>query len=458
MEKIHNIKIKERNYIGGEVMKIKLGVIGVIDTVEKIKKIALEFKEQIDVSYFVYSNKEEILDILNERQGDLDVLLFSGSYPYFYAKNNNAITKPAVYVPRIATSIFETLWLIRDKKLDYTRVSIDVLNEKDVYEVLDSLNISKESIYVKSNSNFTDDGELFPFVDELFPFHYNLWKSGKISVAITSNSMVARKLKTAEIPVFRLYPTNPSIRGSINRAIYIADVERIKSTQIAIQIVRIKDDTQRNAFEYEFLKLKNRFETILIEYTQQNFGSFFPFGNNEYLIFTTRGAMNRKSIEMKFSKIIELEKDLNISFASGIGYGNTVYKAETNARIALAHAMKETNSCCFIVDEEGGISGPIGNDNEFDISYNLIVTDEKIQKIAKDINISPTYVAKIKSIIEQTGKDILDSKELSNVLGISLRSSRRIINQFLDGGYAKVIGKGRQSPTGRPRRIIRIEI
>lgn len=439
-------------------MKIKMGVIGVIDTVEKIKKIAQEFDNQIDVSYFVYSNRDEVIDILNQYQNGLDVLLFSGSFPYFFAKNKNAITKPAVYVPRIATSIYETLWLIRDQNLDYTRASIDVLEEKAVYEVLDSLNISRENFYINSNSNIYNGNELFPFVEQLYPFHYNLWEAGKINVVITSNSMVSRKLKSSGVPVFRLYPTNPSIRGSINRAIYIADVERIKSTQIAIQIVRIKDDAQRNAFEYEFLKLKNRFETILIEYTQENFGSFFPFGNNEYLIFTTRGALNRKSIEGKFSKIIDLEKGLNISFASGIGYGNTVYKAETNARIALAHAMKETNSCCFIVDEDGGISGPIGNKDDIDLSYNLIVTDEKIQKIAKDINISPTYVAKIESIIKQTGKDIIDSEELSNFLGISLRSSRRIINQFLDGGYAKVVGKGRQSPTGRPRRIIRIEI
>lgn len=439
-------------------MKIKMGVIGVIDTVEKIKRIVPEFHNQIQVSYYIYSNKDEIFDILKKHQDNLDVLLFSGSSPYFYAKNNNILTKPSVYVPRIATSIFETLWLIRDMNLDYTKASIDVLNEKHVNEVLDSLNIPKDNFYVKSGDYIDDGKQLSSYIENLVPFHYDLWKDGKISVAITSNSMVAKKLKSLGVPVFRLYPTIPSIRGSINRAIYISDVERIKSTQIAIQIVRIKDDTQRNAFEYEFLKIKNRFETILIEYTQQNFGSFFPFGNNEYLIFTTRGALNRKSIEEKFSKIIDLEKDLNILFASGIGYGNTVYKAETNARIALTHAMNETNSCCFIIEQDGGIVGPLGSMDNINLSYNLIVKDKRIQKIAEDINISPTYVAKIKSIIDQTGNDIIDSEELASFLGISLRSSRRIINQFLDGGYAKVVGKARQSPTGRPRRIIKIEV
>jgi hypothetical protein len=32
-------------------MKIKMGVIGVMDTVEKIKKIAHEFYDQVDISY-----------------------------------------------------------------------------------------------------------------------------------------------------------------------------------------------------------------------------------------------------------------------------------------------------------------------------------------------------------------------------------------------------------------------
>ncbi|SKC90195.1 hypothetical protein [Maledivibacter halophilus] len=432
-------------------MKIRIGVIGVFDTVEKIKKIMKEFSNQAEAYYFVYSKKEEIIDIVKNNQNNVDVLLFSGSFPYLYAQNNNAIKMPAVYVPRIASSIYDVLWKIRDRKLDYTSVSIDVIEEKDVYEVLDTLNIPKENFYVRSNSEMKN-------VDELFPFHYNLWKTGKTSVAITSNCKVKKRLVEAGTPVARLYPTNSSIREYINKAIYIADVERIKSTQTAIQIVRIKDDNIRNASEYEFLKLKNHFEAILIDYTQQNFGSFFPFGNNEYLIFTTRGALNKKSIGKKFSKIIELEKELNIVFASGIGYGSTVYKAEINARIALSHAMKKTASSCFIVDEDGEISGPISSCDEIDISYKLFVTEDRIQNIANEINISPTYVAKIKSIIEQTGKDVMDSEEISNYLSISLRSARRIINQFLDGGYAKVIGKGRQSPTGRPRRIIKIEI
>lgn len=260
------------------------------------------------------------------------------------------------------------------------------------------MNIPKENIYVKVNSEIIN-------IDENITFHYQLWKSG-------------------------------------------ADVERIKSTQIAMQIVRIKDDSQQISFEYELLKLKKQFETLLIEYTQQNFGSFFPFGNNEYLIFTTRGALNQKSVEERFPKIIGLETKLNILFASGIGYGNTVYKAEVNARIALAHAMKESYSYCYIVDEYGTISGPLGKSDEMNLSYNLIVTDEKVQAIADKIKISATYIAKIKSIIERTGKDIMDSESLSNYFFISLQSAGRIMNDLIDGGYAKVIGKGRQAPTG----------
>jgi hypothetical protein len=430
-------------------MNIRLGIIGTKETLEKIKTVVPEFKDKINVKYLVYVDKDETIDILKSCQNDIDVILFSGTDPYHYAKNADAIIKPAVYIPRVETSIYEVFWKIRDEGLDYTKVSIDAISGKAVDEVLNAFDIPKENIYVKSYKAIVN-------YDELVTYHYKLWKEKKVNAAVTGLSMAANKLKEIGVPVFKLYPTIPLIREYINKAIYLGDVERIKSTQIALQIISIKNESSDMSFQYEFLKLKNQFETSLIEYTQENFGSFFPFGVNEYLIFTTRGALNSKSVEEKFQKIVELDKKLGVSFSSGIGYGNTVYKAEVNARIAVDYSSKENYSCCYIVDEQGLISGPIGKNDDMNLEYDLIVTDKEIQDIAKKINISAAYVSKIKAIIESTGKNILDAEELSNYLGISLRSSRRILNQILDAGYANVIAKQSKSSTGRPRRIFEI--
>lgn len=129
-------------------MKIKLGIIGEKDT--------------INPYYFTYVNKIEVIDILLTYQNNIDVIFFSGSDPYYYAKNINAIIKPAVYIPRVETNIYEVLWKIRD--------------------------------------------------EELVSFHYDLWKNNKINAAVTGISGAAKKLRELGVPALRLYPTIPLIR------------------------------------------------------------------------------------------------------------------------------------------------------------------------------------------------------------------------------------------------------
>ena len=439
-------------------MNINICVIGVRDTVERISKHVAEFQDKVSISNFIYNKKEDILEILKEQQDKFDVILFSGSASYYYAKHEMELIKPATYVPRVAASLLQTLWGIRDSGLDYTRMSIDVLKEDNVYETLDELNICTENVYVKSSYGIQDSNELMKFVEELVPYHYDLWKKGKTSIAITSNLSAYKALRELGVPVFRLYPTAMSIRNSIINAIHIADVEKIKSTQIAIQIVKIKNAVQHYTFEYKFLKLRNQFEAILIEYAQQNFGSFFSFGNNEYLIFTTRGLLSKENIESKFKNIIDLEKNLNIVFSSGVGYGSTVYVAEKNARIALSYATNEDKSCCYIVDEDENIVGPIGDELGNDLIFQLLVKDEKIQSMAEKMNISSTYVAKIKAVMQQTGRSEVDTEELAELLDVSLRSSTRIIKKFMDNDYAEVVGNYRKSPKGRSRRLFKFNI
>jgi hypothetical protein len=430
-------------------MKIKLAIIGEEDTLNKIKIVVEEFTETIIPYYFVYKNRDEVGNILIKCNDDTDVILFSGSDPYYYAENIEAINKPSVYIPREAICIYEVFWKIRDEGLNYKRVSIDAIKRKSVDEVLEELNINKENIYVKDYKPFVD-------YNELVSYHYELWKENKIDVAVTGIARAANKLKEMGVPAFRLYPTAPLIREYIYKAIYLGDVERIKSTQVAIQIVKIKNKLEDMSSEYEFLKMKNQFETNLIEYTQENFGAFFPFGRDEYLIFTTRGALKNSYENNKFDKIIELSRAEGISIASGIGFDKTLHKAELNARIALDYAMKETYSCSYILGGKGVITGPIGKDNGLHLLYNSFDNVTDIEEISKKIKISTAYISKIKAIINTSGDNVIDAEMLANYLGVSMRSSRRILNLILSADYAKVVGKRNDENVGRPKRLFEI--
>ncbi|MCT4617915.1 MAG: hypothetical protein N4A62_00765 [Marinisporobacter sp.] len=430
-------------------MKLKLGIIGPVDTVNKIESVTEKFSEEIESIPYPYKDKNETIEILRKHQGEVDVLLFSGQVPYFRAKENGVIHKPAVYIPRRGSSVYKVFWQMKECSIDYTKISFDTIDELAIDEVIKELNIPMERVFVKPFSEDIDH-------ETLLDFHYKLWKEKKINIAVTCVSMVYEKLKELNVPVFKLYPTASLIREYVNKAIYKGDVEKIKGSQIAVQIVKIKNKTSNMASQYEFLKLKNKIEEGLISYTQENFGSLFPFGRDEYMIFTTRGAISAQWKSFELYQHLQIEDVSKIKLASGIGFGNSVHEAEANARIALGHGIDEDENCCFVVDEKGKITGPIRENNDASLSYDITVVEKEIKEMAEKIKISATYISKMKSIIKRTGKNEMSAEELANYLGISVRSGRRILKQITDAGYAEIVATKSIASSGRPRQIYKL--
>lgn len=438
-------------YEGDYVMKIKVGIIGSLETNEKIKEVLKEFQDTVEIYVYSYQHKNETPKLVQDSQKEVDVLLFSGQVPHGIAHENHLIRKPFEFIPRTGSSLYRVFWHMQAQDMDYRRVSFDTIEQEAIEETLKELEIPIDKLYVKSYRGDID-------YSELIEFHHRLWKEKKINVAASCVGEVYRSLKELNVPVFRVFPTRSLIRECIHRALFKVDVEKIKGTQIAIQIVKLKNRNHRISSEYEYLKLKNQLETALISYTQEHFGSIFPFGRDEYLIFTTRGAVDIERKTFKILQLIKLQTSLEIELASGIGFGDTVHEAEVNARIALDYAAAEDCNCCYILDEKGIISGPVYEEQGEPLIYDLMVEDEAIQRMAREIKISASYVSKIQSIIQRIGRNNFEAEELANYLGISERSARRILKQIVDAGHGAICASENRTGIGRPRQIYEINL
>lgn len=432
-------------------MKIQLGIIGSLETIDKIKSVLEEFEDKVDAYVFCYHDKKETIEMLEQCQKKTDVILFSGQVPYSIAHKDRSIRQPTVFIPRTGTSLFTAFWQMKIDNIDFSRISFDTIAQESIDEVIKELDISIDNMYVKYYPGDID-------YHEVTEFHHSLWKDKKINIAATCLSTTYRNLKALGVPVIRLYPTRPLIREYINKAIYKGDVEKIKATQMAVQVVKIKNSNRNISTEYEFLKIKNKLEEGLICYTQENLGSIFPFGRDEYLIFMTRGTIDAYFNSFRLPRYIAVESDLKVELASGIGFGDSVHVAEVNARNALDYALRETKNCCYILDEKGVILGPIFEEESNPLSYDLLVEDDTMLGMAKDIKISASYVSKIKSILRKVNKNCIEAEELANYLGISVRSARRILGQIVAAGYGIIIASESRTGTGRPRQIYQINL
>lgn len=430
-------------------MDIKIGVIGPKDSVDKIMEVTEAFASDASFMPAVYSSYEEVVTLVEDVQKRCDAVFFSGEAPYQVALNNGVLVKPSVYIPREGTSFYRTIWEIQRRQMAFKRLSSDVVSEAIIAETMEELEIEYEKTY-----HLPYKVELSP--ESIIHFHRTLWNEGKIDAVITGFTGVYNTLNAEGIPTYKIYPTKSLIREALNKIILLGRVKREQAAQIAIQVIKLKVSEENASSEYTFMLLRNKLEQNLIKYTQQNFGALFPLGRDEYLLFTNRGSVEKipEIFESQFGDNFQ-----NMILSSGIGFGYTVYDAESNARSALRYAMKKEHHCIYMKDEKGTLTGPFTSEANKWLEYNLEAgRDVEIASIAEQSGISASYISKLQGLMRKINRETVDANVVSNYLGISPRSARRILTTLTEAGYAQIDYSEAKAQTGRPRKIYTLKI
>ena len=433
---------------------IKIGIIGSEDTVMRMMTLKEEFSGQAVLLPFSYKNKDEMIEKSCDAGLSSDVLLYSGEAPYKATYSKDKLKKPALYIPRLGTSFYRTLWQIREDGIPMRRISSEVLPEFEIRETMGELGLQVDKIYIRK----IDFANGFSYED-IAKYHWELFSEGKTDVIITGLTKVHKILNERGVPAYKVYPTKHLIREYIKKAIILGKVDEMKKTQTAVQIIKMKITGEKDYNSSNFEEIKENLEKQLMIYTRQHLGSLFPSENDEYLIFTHRGAMEQMVEIFDFNENWNFKKYPGILFHSGIGYGSNVNEAEYNAKVAMKHALKYDFSCIFYMDESGSVTGPLGQNKKPLLTYTVSAgEDEKIRMIAEDTSLSPAYISKIQHLIVTIGRQELDAKVVSEYLGISDRSARRILKVLVDSGYGDMIYTASKAKTGRPRKIYKIKL
>ncbi|MGG1575994.1 hypothetical protein ABHN01_23875, partial [Fictibacillus sp. NRS-1165] len=66
------------------------------------------------------------------------------------------------------------------------------------------------------------------------------------------------------------------------------------------------------------------------------------------------------------------------------------------------------------------------------------------------------YMSKLMAQVARYKKANYTAQELAAILGITIRSSHRILGQWIDAGLVDVVGEEKISSKGRPRQIYRL--
>ena len=112
--------------------KLRLALVGPADSVALTYPVALEWKDQIVSTPFVYQNAAEVPDIVRQHLEEFDFWLFSGISPYKHAQRLG-LNIPCFYIPHIGSSLYRALLQITHMAhLEIDSISFDTFNRQEI--------------------------------------------------------------------------------------------------------------------------------------------------------------------------------------------------------------------------------------------------------------------------------------------------------------------------------------
>ncbi|MFF2175353.1 hypothetical protein ACFVT8_02645 [Lysinibacillus sp. NPDC058147] len=429
----------------------KIGLVGLKTSIAQILDLAEEYKNDLEFISLPYVEIEEVETIIEEHNFQIHAWFFSGPLPYEIAKRKLGADKIMVHVPAAESGLYKALLeMIYEQNHIIEKLSIDTMIVNNISkEGMSQLSINNPTIYTKMF-------ELDVDTNELLSFHLNLWNEGKTEGALTCFPSVCETLREQGVPAYKMSMSTMEIRQSLRILSEKVKASYFKDTQIGVEIIEVEyfnkvAEEMKTPYNLQYLEL--RLKEMLIQLGERINGSFSDKGNGRYMIFSSRGAIEREIFTLE-ETVQRLAFEADTTVAVGIGFGETAYSAEINAFRAIQHSKAMKKREIVIVQEDGLIVESPGKKEE--LQYTSRTQNEiLIEKLQKG-NISVKTYKKIVALIQKMGWNDFTTKEIATHLEMTERNVRRIVTDMCKVDLAQCIGQETYATRGRPTKIYRL--
>ncbi|MDZ5711387.1 hypothetical protein [Jeotgalibacillus haloalkalitolerans] len=410
---------------------MKIGVIGSRQFLKDIERLKEKYRE-VSFYKYLYESPVEAEGLIRSAEERMDVWLFSGVIPYFYARSV-VKRKGLLYTFAPFTEIMVTLSLFKlfyQEGITMNKVSLDLPDQRTIHGVLNQLGADDEVKFVKDYAWIykglpeRDALDLDEFVD----YHRSLYESGETLIALTSIHAVYDRLISHGVPARYMIQAESAILEGIERAIQIGMLEQEKKSQVAV----IRMDGSYQAVQDPFIRLLN--------------GTVAQH-ENSWNLYSTRGAVEEKFDPMQLVKTGGVP-------VIGIGFGQTLRRAELHAHDALQYAKKHQGNgpAVYVLNDKDVLS-------EWKAEHNVQIKvksdSEDVMRIAEEIDLSAKAVHLFLSFITDGDAPAFTANDFAAYTGKSRRSAERMIKKFVEYQYIRHAGTERPYDQGRPRAVYR---
>ena len=411
---------------------MKIGVIGTKKSIELVNEIIDNSYPEVQYFNLLINQVKNVKNIVEYLPKDIDGIFVTGIGVYFELLNYD-FNIPISYAKHGAMSLIKTLQNMKnDRVLDRNiNVSFDIVSDITVDDIIKEFNYNINNYYIKEiNSDYDEDFYI--------TYHLKLLHEEKIDYVVTSFGYIYELFKSLGLPVYRMLPSLMDLKRDIEDLITEINMAKLDRSKILVYRFISKNNLDLLNHKKDFIKFAKSLDAF-IDFNEDNSITIISTKNHYNITYSM-------SILNDFLKLNKLE-----NIKSGIGTDISVHKALKNSQKALMNT-KDSAITFF-----NGFIYESFDENE-NLTPNFSLSEKDLQKVSEDTTIIYKRIYQLYSSMITLNKNIFSSDEIAEILGLSVRSANRIINSLIKNGYARYIGNQNTNKSGRPKRLVEVNL
>ncbi|AYY11643.1 transcriptional regulator [Actinobacteria bacterium YIM 96077] len=424
--------------------EITIGVVGADEVVRRTMAVA---RESGNTSWrlvaAVYDDEQEAHTQAMKIASRVDVCLFAGPLPYDVATSRGDLPVPATYVPVGGSAFYATLLRgALNDTFDPRYLSVDSVSATDVHTAYREIDVDSSHVHVQEYVRPES-------ASEFLGFHRDLYERGETTGAITTVPTVATGLADAGIPSLKMTPAGVTLRHALQTAALIGSGAKLEESRIVTMIVRVPSGAlpaHASPSNYWYQELKLSLHRELLRDARPMDAAVLVRDEHSYLIVTTMGSLTLATDDLTVAPFLgRISAELGLQLEVGIGLGRSTREAELNAQAAVDRAAAAGGKNAYLVGpSDTTLQLPAARHGE------AAPAPPQPAKDAKAVEMLSRLAERLES--DEDGERIVDAEKVAELLGVTLRTARRMLHTLVDEGLAWPMPPARSSKVGRPPR------
>lgn len=439
---------------------MNVGVLGPADSVAHVVKVAEKKEPHIRLIPMVYKTYPEAAEILKGKQRELDGVLFTGFEIFTYV---SGLVKPLVpweYTSCNVMTLACSILLARSKGFDITKMSFDGFGTMENIVLKAYLEIGytpdQIEIYVPRRRKNNERN----YVDYLFDFHTDLYKSQKISCSIHGISESYARLKDSGLPCFRRMFFSDPVRDQLIKLRLRHQISENRGSNVAV--ISVETEVVDHYAVYgkseleSFYRKKQVVESIYL-FAQKIGAALVESSGGRHYIFTNTPTLRSETNNFKnFDLLDRLVADGAVNRVHiGVGMGKNAFEAKSNGDYGREKSCLSGENSVYVVFGDRVVHGPLTPSGATPRN----MQNSRLQEISRRSGLGLVTVKKLDQVLRQYRVDVITPVDLARIYGVTPRSMNRIISKLEEaGGCVQNMGTDVRQEAGRPSRLIKINL